>query len=211
MLQRAASAGSARIGGTAGFAGASAADEESTLHEFASGVSSTTVRIHSTSTARSKESVECGVDQIANRSVRASHEAFHPAERAEEVTAIDSRRPAKTDDEVLGEVGHADHLMGNDLADRYHHVPSRQQDVVDLDGDGIRHPAAGQSGHLGRADLPEPGDAVPPPMAEDAVEGDPLVEEQRSLIGGQRARGSRAPAAPRPPHRRRSAPRRGIR
>ena len=61
-----------------------------------------------------------------------------PATRTDEVAAVDGRRAAEADHDVLREVGHADHLVGDDLPDRDHEVPPVEQVGVDRDRDRLR-------------------------------------------------------------------------
>ena len=47
----------------------------------------------------------------------AAHDALHAVDRAQVVAAVDAFAAAGADEDVLGEVGHADDFVGHDLAD----------------------------------------------------------------------------------------------
>ena len=61
-------------------------------------------------------------------------------------------------------------------------VPAVQEELVHLDRDRIRDPAAGERRDLVAADLSEPYEPFPPPMPEDPVERDAVAEEQVGLV-----------------------------
>ena len=125
-----------------------------------------------------QETVECGVDDGSDGTVRAAHDRLHVADRAEKVTEVDGGRAAEADDQILREVGHPDHLVRTDLAGRHDQIPSVEEELVDLDGNSIRQPPARELRDLVGADLPEPHQSFPPPVPEDVVERNPVAEEQ---------------------------------
>ncbi len=137
-----------------------------------------------------QEPVECGVDHVADRTVRVAHDRLHVADGAEKVTAVDREGPAEPDDEVLGEVGHPDHLVRDDLTDRHDQVPGGEEELIDLDRDRGRHPPGRHRRDLVGADLAEPHESFAPPVLANASERDPVPEEQVRLVGCQRRMGA---------------------
>ena len=99
---------------------------------------------------------------------------------------MDGGRAAEPDDEVLGEVGHAGHLVGDDLADRDHGIPAGEEVLVDLDRNRVSHAAAGHRRDLVAAYLAESHQSFPPPVLDDGSERDPIAEQQDGLGGCHR-------------------------
>ena len=58
------------------------------------------------------------VEDAAQGRVGPAHHPFHAVGGADEVALVDARRPAGADEQVLVVVGHADHFVRHDLADR---------------------------------------------------------------------------------------------
>ena len=75
------------------------------------------------------------VEDLPDRREVASHHPLHAVDGTDDVALVDHVRSAGSDEEVLGLVGHADDLVGDDLSDRKDKVECRVQDhPVDLDG-----------------------------------------------------------------------------
>ena len=79
------------VGGRARAGRSAVADEEPALHHPA-GVSSITVRTHSTRRLGGEEAVEGRVDHGADGRVGPAHDRLEVADGAEEVAAVDGRR-----------------------------------------------------------------------------------------------------------------------
>src|SRR5438128_6080410 len=70
-----------------------------------------------------KEKMRSGVIQHAsNGSIRASHNALHAVNRAQIVAAVDAVGAAGSDQNILVVIGHADHFMWDDLANRENEI-----------------------------------------------------------------------------------------
>ena len=177
------------VGGAARLTGAAAADEDPAVDDALGRVLRHRQDPEHRDPGR-QEPVERSVDHVADRTVRVAHDRLHVADGAEKVAAVDREGAAEPDDEVLGEVGHPDHLVRDDLADRHDQVPWVEQELIDLDRDRSRHPPGRHRRDLLGADLAEPHESFAPPVLENASEGDPVSEEQVRLVRRHRRMGA---------------------
>ena len=95
--------------------------------------------------------------------------------------------PAEADHEVLGEAGRADDLVRDDLTDRDDEVPAGEELLVDLDRDRLCKPAPRERLDLGRGQLPDAREPLPPAVHRDPLERDPATEEQVDLDRAHRS------------------------
>ena len=103
------------------------------------------------------------VEDAPQGRVGPAHHPFHAVGGADEVALVDARRPAGADEQVLVVVGHADHFVRHDLADREDQiVPAFPHQPVQLHGPRLAPDALGGLGHeLGR-DLADRDHVVAP-------------------------------------------------
>ncbi len=131
---------------------------------------------------RADEAIERGVDDVSHGARGAAHDALHVGDGAGEVAAVDRRRAAEPDHDVLGEVGHADHLVGDHLTDRHDRIPPGEQLAVDGDLDRLGEATAGHHLDLVGADLAEVLEAVPPIVDEEVAGAETSTEQQLGIV-----------------------------
>lgn len=108
------------------------------------------------------------VEDAAERSVGAPHHAFHAVGGADEVAFVDAFHAAGSDEDVLVVVGHADDLVGDDLADGEDEVVAAFPDeLVHLGGPGVGVDAVGDVGDKLGGDGADGDDVVAPAMGTD--------------------------------------------
>ena len=84
------------------------------------------------------------VEQLADRGVRPAHHALHSVGGTGEMAFIDRLLAACAHEEVLQVVGHADHLVGNHLADgNQERIAAVAERAVDLDRPIVADGASG--------------------------------------------------------------------
>ena len=71
------------------------------------------------------------VKHLANRGEILAHNALHAVESTQHMGAVNHAVSAATDENILGIVGHAHHLVGNNLADRNNQVVGRVEKAID--------------------------------------------------------------------------------
>ena len=125
---------------------------------------------------RREETIERGVHHVANGRLDATHDRLQAGHCTDEVTAVDRRRAAEADDDVLGEVRHADHLVRHHLADRDDEVPPGEQLRIDGDRDRLGETPAGEHADLFRTDLAERAQPVAPVVTDQPARRDRIAE-----------------------------------
>ena len=103
------------------------------------------------------------VENAAHGRVGAAHHALHAVDGAEEVRAMNSDGATGADEDVLVVVGHADDLVGNDLADGEDEVVAAvAEELVDLCGPGVVDLSFGDLVEEGARNLAQGDDIVAP-------------------------------------------------
>jgi hypothetical protein len=91
-----------------------------------------------------QEAVGGVVDGRANGVLGPAHDTFHAVDGSEVVAAVDAIGTARTYEDVLRIVGHADHFMQHDLADGEHEIMTAARDeAIGLRGPWLMQLALG--------------------------------------------------------------------
>ena len=130
--------------------------------------------------------VEGVVEELADRRVVAAHRLLHSADGADHVRLVDHVGPAAPDEEVLRVVGHADHLVGDDLPGRDDEVVLLvHYEPVHLDGHRVLPEPLGDLLHRVGGHFPEAHD-VGAPVVDDHLRVRDVAEHRLPLRFGDR-------------------------
>ena len=115
------------------------------------------------------------VEQAADGRVVASHRLLHAAHGADHVARVDHAGAARAHEEVLRVVGHADHLVGDDLSGGDHEIVLRvHHELVHLHGEGFLPQSARDFLHGLGGDVAELHHVRAPVVHDHLLEGDVL-------------------------------------